>query len=487
MAEEPKKPFRKYSAPFQPHVPERPPCHQDVRVPYPPKTSGLTQRLIHPKTPPKPRPIVRIIIYAVLWSVSVARAQQVNAPWGGEPAAPFGGYVQIQDEGISLALRDVLNFIGTGVLCVDNPTNRRTDCVVTGGGGGGGITSLTCGAGMSCTPSNPITTSGTVKTASQTAGFLNDGGVSNLTCGASNQGKSQVMDAGVLQYCDGATTSVLQTAALGNSTGQATSVSDGNRGDVTISGGIWGITPGVVQNSDMVNMPAHTHKGNNTGATGPVLDLTQAQLTADLNQFTPALQGVVPNSGGGTTNFLRADGTWVAPPGSTTNLLNSVQHLDTTTANVSRGDLVTGQGTGPTTWTRLPKGSASQVLQMDGTGTDIVWGAASTFNGALLNTSLFNDVTAAGPTRGDLITGQGATPKWQRLAKGTAGQCLQMDGTATDIAWGSCAGGASNHNLLSATHPDTVPSSPVRGGMIVANSTPAWAQVAKGSAFQVWR
>jgi hypothetical protein len=37
--------------------------------------------------------------------------------------------------------------------------------------------------------------------------------------------------------------------------------------------------------------------------------------TAQLELFTSALKGLVPASGGGTTNFLRADGTWVAPPG----------------------------------------------------------------------------------------------------------------------------------------------------------------------------
>ena len=31
--------------------------------------------------------------------------------------------------------------------------------------------------------------------------------------------------------------------------------------------------------------------------------------------FTSALKGLVPSSGGGTTNYLRADGTWAAPPG----------------------------------------------------------------------------------------------------------------------------------------------------------------------------
>ena len=40
-----------------------------------------------------------------------------------------------------------------------------------------------------------------------------------------------------------------------------------------------------------------------------------ASLTADLDLFTSSLQGVVPASGGGTDNFLRADGTWDSPPG----------------------------------------------------------------------------------------------------------------------------------------------------------------------------
>lgn len=32
-------------------------------------------------------------------------------------------------------------------------------------------------------------------------------------------------------------------------------------------------------------------------------------------QFTSTEKGTVPASGGGTTNFLRADGTWAAPAG----------------------------------------------------------------------------------------------------------------------------------------------------------------------------
>ena len=38
-----------------------------------------------------------------------------------------------------------------------------------------------------------------------------------------------------------------------------------------------------------------------------------AAQTALLNSFTSALKGLVPSSGGGTTNFLRADGSWAVP------------------------------------------------------------------------------------------------------------------------------------------------------------------------------
>lgn len=44
----------------------------------------------------------------------------------------------------------------------------------------------------------------------------------------------------------------------------------------------------------------------------------------------------------------------------------SVKHGDTTAAAVQRGDLITGQGASPT-WTRLAKGAASTVLKSDGT------------------------------------------------------------------------------------------------------------------------
>jgi hypothetical protein len=75
------------------------------------------------------------------------------------------------------------------------------------------------------------------------------------------------------------------------------------------------IASSVVTNAKLATMAAHTIKGNNTAGVANPLDLTGTQVTAELDTFTTALKGLVPASGGGTTNFLRADGTFAAPPG----------------------------------------------------------------------------------------------------------------------------------------------------------------------------
>lgn len=75
------------------------------------------------------------------------------------------------------------------------------------------------------------------------------------------------------------------------------------------------ILDNAITNPKLSQMAAHTYKGNNTGSTSNASDITNTQLTADLNLFTTSLQGLVPASGGGTTNFLRADGTFAAPTG----------------------------------------------------------------------------------------------------------------------------------------------------------------------------
>ena len=55
--------------------------------------------------------------------------------------------------------------------------------------------------------------------------------------------------------------------------------------------------------------------GRITAGTGVAEELTGTQTTTLLDTFTSALKGLAPASGGGTANFLRADGAWAAPPG----------------------------------------------------------------------------------------------------------------------------------------------------------------------------
>jgi hypothetical protein len=76
-----------------------------------------------------------------------------------------------------------------------------------------------------------------------------------------------------------------------------------------------GLVDDAVTNAKLANMANATIKGRTTAGTGDPEDLTATQTTALLNVFTTALKGLAPASGGGTTNFLRADGTWAAPAG----------------------------------------------------------------------------------------------------------------------------------------------------------------------------
>jgi len=89
-------------------------------------------------------------------------------------------------------------------------------------------------------------------------------------------------------------------------------------GDVTGSGtGSFAATidNDAVTNAKLANVATSTIKGRVTAGTGDPEDLTGTQATTLLDVFTSSLKGLAPASGGGTTNFLRADGTWASPPG----------------------------------------------------------------------------------------------------------------------------------------------------------------------------
>lgn len=64
--------------------------------------------------------------------------------------------------------------------------------------------------------------------------------------------------------------------------------------------------------SKIQNIATSRFVGRVTASSGSMEALTGTQATALLDPFTSTLKGLVPASGGGTANFLRADGTWVS-------------------------------------------------------------------------------------------------------------------------------------------------------------------------------
>ncbi len=102
-----------------------------------------------------------------------------------------------------------------------------------------------------------------------------------------------------------------------NTTGNASTVTTNANltGDVTSVGNATTIGANKVTNTMLSQMATNTIKGNNTVSTANASDLTVAQVNAILPVFTSSLNGLVPASSGGTTNYLRADGTFQFPAG----------------------------------------------------------------------------------------------------------------------------------------------------------------------------
>lgn len=75
------------------------------------------------------------------------------------------------------------------------------------------------------------------------------------------------------------------------------------------------VAAGTLTNAKLANVATATLKGRVTAGSGAPEDLTGTQATTLLDTFTSTLKGLAPASGGGTANFLRADGTWAAPAG----------------------------------------------------------------------------------------------------------------------------------------------------------------------------
>lgn len=164
----------------------------------------------------------------------------------------------------------------------------------------------------------------------------------------------------------------------------------------------------------------------------------------------------------------------VGPPGggggslTAHELLNDAWHVDTVTGTPVSQDLIVANTSN--LWERFAVGAEGYVLKV--VSGVLAW-ATAVHN---LLSATHGDTVTASVVRGDIVYGD-ATPRWNRLPKGTSGQVLTTDGT--DVFWGT--GATSAHNLLSASHGDTVAQTVSRGSLIFGNSTPAWDELTIGA------
>jgi hypothetical protein len=102
---------------------------------------------------------------------------------------------------------------------------------------------------------------------------------------------------------------------IGNDTGTADPKLITLASSLAFAGGAVGVATAGVTLAMMANIATARFVGRVSGSTGVPEAMTGTQATTLLDVFTDLLKGLVPASGGGTTNFLRADATWAAPPG----------------------------------------------------------------------------------------------------------------------------------------------------------------------------
>ena len=173
------------------------------------------------------------------------------------------------------------------------------------------------------------------------------------------------------------------TYTMPSSTGTIALTTDIVNQSITLSGDISGtgttaITTAIgtnkVTNAMLAQIATGTFHGRVTAATGNVETLTGTQATTLLDVFSSTLKGLAPASGGGTTNFLRADGTWAAPATGGTGTVTSVAALTLGTTGTDLSSSVANGTTTPVITLNVPTASATNRGALSSTD----W---STFNG----------------------------------------------------------------------------------------------------------
>lgn len=274
-----------------------------------------------------------------------------------QPTAAVSGYVDLEEataNGVNTLRLTPVTALGA------NRTWTFPDSTDTAVGQ---TRTLTGGAGIAAL--GDLSANRTVATASGEGQFLVDGGVVSLTCGAGNDGRMQVMDSGILEWCDGAAVSVLRTSAGFGASVDDTEMTAEDFGDWTCDG----LEDGCLVDANAVALTTDT-TGNyvgsvttaaTTGLTGGAAGSEGAAITLafDYTQAAatdPALaasncvfgttgivcEGLTANLLEGTMTFadVTVDRTWTFPDRTGTVALSG----DTFTGDVT-GTLAAGGAT----------------------------------------------------------------------------------------------------------------------------------------------
>ena len=264
-------------------------------------------------------------------------------------------------------------------------------------------------------------------------------------------------------------------------TATAAGVTDGDKGDITVSSGVWTIDPQAVTYAKIQNVTTARILGRITGGSGVAEELTGTQATTLLDVFTDTLKGLAPLSGGGTTNFLRADGTWATPvsggaptgaeyiTGSTDATLSNERVL-TNTATVVWDFSTPGQAKATAT------GGGGGSLPPDGTYTDIAVtssGTVWTIRPAVVTYSKIQNISATSRLLGRITAGAGVTEELTGANVKTivgSGDLTKTDDTNVTLTLGGTPA-AALYNAVSLTLGWAGTLSVARGGLGVGTIT----------------